>query len=54
MTKLKELRTADSNADYLKMELETIRRSPEKLKIHLLQCKPELKALNSRMNNAEA
>lgn len=43
----------NSNTDYLKSELETIKRSPEKLENSLVETKAELKALNSRMNNAE-
>ena len=34
------------------MELETIRRSQEKLENSFTKMKAELKALNSRMNNA--
>ena len=50
---LKELRTdINSNADYFKKELETIRRSQEKSE-NFAETRAELKALNSRMNNAE-
>ena len=37
----------------LKNELETVRRSQEKLENSFAEMKAELKALNSRMNNAE-
>ena len=51
---LKELRKAiDRNVDYCKKELETIRRSQEKLENSFTEMKAELKAMNSRMNNAE-
>ena len=51
---LKELRTdINSNADYFKKELETIRRSQEKLGTSFSEVKAESKSLNSRMNNAE-
>ena len=51
---LEELRmNINSNTDYLKSELETIKRSPEKLENSFAETKAELKALNSRMNNAE-
>ena len=43
----------DSNADYFKRELETIRKSQEKWENSIAKTKAELKALNSRMNNAE-
>ena len=44
----------NSNADYYKKkELETIRRSQEKLENSFTKSKAELKSLNSRMNNAE-
>ena len=50
----KELRTAlNSNAGYFTKELETIRRSQEQLENLFAKTKAELKALNSRMNNAE-
>ena len=41
------------NAYYFKKELDTIRRSQEKLENPFAETKAELKALNSRMNNAE-
>lgn len=51
---LKELRRAtDKNADYHKKDLEAIKRSQEKLGNSLVQTKAELKAMNSRLNNAE-
>ena len=54
MKNLKELRKAiDRNADYCKKELETIRRSQEKLENSFEETKAELKAMNSRMNNTE-
>ena len=37
----------------LKNELETVRRSQEKLENSFAEVKAELKALNSRMNNVE-
>lgn len=50
---LKELKVdIRSNADYFKKELETIRRTQEKLENTFAEMKDELKALNSRMNNA--
>ena len=46
---LKELRKAiDRNADYCKKELETMRRSQEKLENSFAETKAELKAVNSR------
>lgn len=42
----------NSKTDYFEMELETIRRSQEKLENSFTKMKAELKALNSRMNNA--
>ena len=49
---LKELRkSVNRNADYCKKELETIRRSQEKLENSFVKTKAELKAMNSRMNN---
>ena len=49
---LKELRkSVNRNADYCKKELETIRRSQEKLENSYVKTKAELKAMNSRMNN---
>ena len=54
---MKELRVdMNSNADYFRKELENIRRSQEKQKIHLLlqtEIQTELKAIKSRMINAE-
>ena len=51
---LKELRNViDRNADYCKKELESIRRSQEILENSFAEMKAELKAMNSRMNNAE-
>ena len=51
---LKELRKViNRNADYYKKELETIRRSQEKLENSFAETKAELKAMYSRMNNAE-
>ena len=51
---LKELRKAiDGNAEYWKKELETIQRSQEKLEKSLAETETELKAMNSRKNNAE-
>ena len=51
---LKELRKAITiSANHCNNELETIRRSQEKLKTSLAKTKAELKAMNSRMNNAE-
>ena len=51
---LKELRMdINSNADYCKKELKTIRRSQEKNKKFIFKMKAELKAMNSRMNNTE-
>ena len=51
---MKELRTAiNSNADYFKKELETIRRSQEKLENSFAEMQAELNALSSRKNNAE-
>ena len=43
----------NSNTDYIKMEVETIGRSLEKLENSFAETKAELKALNSRMNNLE-
>ena len=51
---LKELRKAITiSANHCNNELETIRRSQEKLKTSLAKTKAELKAMNSRMNNTE-
>ena len=43
----------NSNADAFRKELENIRRSQEKLENSFAETKAELKALNTRMNNAE-
>ena len=43
----------NSNADYFRNELENIRRSQEKLENSFAEMQTELKALKSRMNNAE-
>ena len=54
---LKELRKAiNRNADYCKKgtrKLETIRRSQEKLENSFAKTKADIKAMNSRINNAE-
>ena len=51
---LKELREdMNGNADSFKNELENIRRSQEKLENSFAEMQTELKALKSRMNNAE-
>ena len=51
---LRELRRAtERNADYCKKEPETIKRNQEKLENSLTKTKVELKAKNSRMNNAK-
>ena len=50
----RELRKAiERNAEYCKKELETIKRNPKKLENSFAETKAELKAMNSRMNNAE-
>ena len=51
---MKEL-SADmnSNEDYFRKELECIRRSQEKLESSFGEMQTELRALKSRMNNAE-
>ena len=43
----------NSNADYFRKELENIRRNIEKLENSFAETQTELKALKSRMNNAE-
>ena len=43
----------NSNADYFRKELENIKRNIEKLENSFAGTKAELKALKSRMNNAE-
>ena len=51
---LKELRVdMNSNADYFRKEIENVRRSQEKLENSLAEMQTELKALKSRVNNAE-
>ena len=50
----KELRVdMNSNADYLIMELENMRKSQEKLENSSEEIQTELKPLKSRMNNAD-
>ena len=50
----KELRTViNSNTDYFKKELDIIGKRQEKLENSFAEMKTELKALNSRINNAE-
>ena len=43
----------NSNADYFRKDLENIRRSQEILENSFAEMQGELKALKSRMNNAE-
>ena len=51
---IKELREdMNSNADSFRKELENIRRSHEKLENSSAEMQTELKALKSRMNDAE-
>ena len=51
---LKKLRRVINwNSDYGKKELETIKRSQEKLENSFAEMKPELKAMNSRLHNEE-
>jgi len=51
---LKELRVdMNSNTDYFRNELENIRRSQERIENSFSEKQAELKALKSRMNNAE-
>ena len=51
---LKELREdINSNADSFRKELENIRRSQEKLENSFAEMQTELKAIKTRMNNAE-
>ena len=51
---LKELRKAiDRNEDHCNKELETIKRSQSKLDNPIAEMKTELKAINSKLNNAE-
>ena len=52
--KIKELREdMNSNADSFRKELENIRRSQEKLENSFAEMRTPLKAIKSRMNNAE-
>lgn len=51
---LKELRKViDRNTDYCKMGLGTIKRNQQKLEHSFAETKAELKAINSKINNAE-
>ena len=51
---LKELREdMNSNADSFRKELENIRKSQEKLENSFAEMQTELKAIKTRMNNAE-
>ena len=51
---MKELRAdINSNADYFRKELQNIRRSQGKLENSFAETQTELKALKSKMNNAE-
>ena len=51
---MKELRAdINSNADYFRKELENIRRSQEKLENSFAEIQTELRAVKTRMNNAE-
>ena len=51
---LKEIRKAiDRNAEYCTKELETIKRNQEILDNSFAETKAKLKAMKSRMNNAE-
>ena len=51
---LKELRkTIDGNVEYCKKEQEAIKKNHEKLENSFAETKAELKAMKSRMNNAE-
>ena len=43
----------NSNADHFRKELENVRRSQDKLENSFAEMQAELKALKSRMNNAE-
>ena len=43
----------NSNTDYFRKELENIKKSKEKLENSFAEKQAELKALKSRMNNAE-
>lgn len=54
MNILKKLRRVINwNSDYGKKELETIKRSQERLENSFAEMKPELKAMNSRLHNEE-
>ena len=51
---MKELRAdINSNAHYFRKELENIKRNQEKLENSFAETQTELKALKSRMNNAD-
>ena len=51
---MKKLRAdINSNKDYFRKELENIRKKQEKLENLFAETQTELKALNSRMDNAE-
>ena len=51
---LKELgEDMNSNADSFKKEMKNIRKSQEKLENSFVEIQTELKAIKSRMNNAE-
>ena len=51
---MKEIRAdMNSNADYFRKELENLRRRQEKLENSFAETQDELRALNSRINNAE-
>ena len=51
---MKDLRVdINHNADYIRKELENIRRNQEKLENSFAEIQTELKALKSKMNNAE-
>ena len=52
--KIKELKAdINSKADYFREELENIRRNLQKLENSFVEMQTELKALKTRMNNAE-
>ena len=50
---IKELKDMNHNADSFRKELENIMRSQEKLENSFAEMQTELKAIMSRMNNAE-
>ena len=51
---LKKLRVdMNRNADYFRKELENMKRSQEKIENSFSEMQAELKALKSRMNNAD-